>query len=49
MSDPVIEPIVDEGLGNSAYLVDVGGGRALAIDPSRHPGPYLQRAERRGL
>jgi glyoxylase-like metal-dependent hydrolase (beta-lactamase superfamily II)/rhodanese-related sulfurtransferase len=49
MSDALIEPIVDEGLGNSAYLVDIGAGRALAIDPSRHPGPYLQRAERRGL
>ena len=44
-----IEPFVDEGLGNSSYLVDLGDGRALALDPSRHPGPYLERAERRGL
>ncbi|KUI23492.1 hydrolase [Mycobacterium sp. GA-1285] len=28
-------PIVDEGLGNSAYLVDLGDGRALAVDVSR--------------
>lgn len=49
MSGAAIEPIVDEGLGNSAYLVDVGDGRALAVDPSRHPGHYLARAERRGL
>lgn len=28
-------PLVDEGLGNSAYLVDLGDGRAPAIDPSR--------------
>src|SRR6188472_2581411 len=41
--------IVDEGLGNSSYLVDLGDGRALALDPSRHPGGYLQRAEQRGL
>lgn len=26
--------VVDEGLGNSAYLVDVGDGRALLVDPS---------------
>ena len=35
--------IVDEGLGNTSYLVDLGDGRALAIDPERHPGPYLAR------
>ena len=28
-------PLVDEGLGSSAYLVDLGDGRAPAIDPSR--------------
>src|SRR5262245_50126312 len=28
-------PVLDEGLGNSAYLVDLGDGRALAVDPSR--------------
>jgi glyoxylase-like metal-dependent hydrolase (beta-lactamase superfamily II)/rhodanese-related sulfurtransferase len=28
-------PLVDEGLGNSAYLVDLGDGRALVVDPSR--------------
>jgi len=28
-------PLVDEGLGNSSYLVDLGDGRALAVDPSR--------------
>ncbi len=46
---PAIEPFVDEGLGNSSYLVDLGDGRALAVDPSRHPGAYLERAERGGL
>jgi len=34
-SDAVILPVVDEGLGNSTYLVDLGDGRAVAIDPSR--------------
>lgn len=32
---PTVVPVVDEGLGNSAYLVDLGDGRALAVDPSR--------------
>ncbi|HUP84622.1 MAG TPA: MBL fold metallo-hydrolase [Acidimicrobiales bacterium] len=40
---------VDEGLGNSSYLIDVGDGRAVVVDPSRHPGQYLAEAERRGL
>jgi glyoxylase-like metal-dependent hydrolase (beta-lactamase superfamily II)/rhodanese-related sulfurtransferase len=40
---------VDEGLGNSSYLIDIGDGRAVVIDPSRHPRPYLAEAERRGL
>jgi rhodanese-related sulfurtransferase/glyoxylase-like metal-dependent hydrolase (beta-lactamase superfamily II) len=30
-----IVPIVDEGLGNSAYLADLGDGRALAVDAPR--------------
>jgi hydroxyacylglutathione hydrolase len=47
MAPPDIVPFVDEGLGNSSYLVDLGDGRALAIDPSRDPAPYLAEAERR--
>ena len=35
MAAAVIVPVVDEGLGNSAYLADLGGGRALAIDVPR--------------
>ncbi|MGH7686251.1 MAG: MBL fold metallo-hydrolase [Candidatus Dormibacteria bacterium] len=46
---PEIVPFVDEGLGNSSYLVDLGGGRALVIDASRDPAPYAAEAERRGL
>jgi hydroxyacylglutathione hydrolase len=40
---------VDDGLGNSSYLVDLGDGSALVVDPSRHPGLYLAEADRRGL
>jgi len=49
MAPPSIVPLVDEGLGNSSYLVDLGDGRALAVDPSRDAAPYVAEAERRGL
>src|SRR6266496_3025484 len=39
----------DQGLGNASYLVDLGDGRGLVLDPSRDPGPYLDAAARRGL
>jgi hydroxyacylglutathione hydrolase len=32
--DDQLIPLVDEGLGNSAYLFDLGDGQALAVDPS---------------
>ena len=35
MSELDVIPLVDEGLGNSAYLLDLGDGRALAVDASR--------------
>jgi hydroxyacylglutathione hydrolase len=41
--------LTDEGLGNSSYLVDVGGGRAMVVDPQRDATPYLAAAERLGL
>jgi hydroxyacylglutathione hydrolase len=44
-----IVPLVDDGLGNSSYLVALGGGRALVIDPRRDPTPYLGLAERLNL
>ena len=49
MSDPTVIPVVDEGLGNSSYLVDLGDGRALAVDPSRDLRALRIAAERRGL
>jgi hydroxyacylglutathione hydrolase len=48
-ADPQPLALVDEGLGNSSYLLDVGGGRALVVDPGRDPAPYLAAAGRRGL
>ncbi len=42
-------PLVDEGLGNSAYLADLGDGRALAVDASRDLRALRQAASRQGL
>ena len=44
-----ITAFVDEGLGNSSYLVDVGDRRALVIDPARDTRPYRELAEARSL
>jgi hydroxyacylglutathione hydrolase len=49
MSRPDISTLVDEGLGNCSYVVDLGDGRALVVDPGRDPRPYVAEAERRGL
>jgi hydroxyacylglutathione hydrolase len=42
-------PLVDEGLGNSAYLVDLGDGRALVVDVGRDLRAVHAAASRRGL
>ena len=42
-----VVPVVDEGLGNSSYLVDLGEGRALVVDPTRDISPYLRLTEAR--
>lgn len=42
-------PLVDHGLGNSAYLVDLGDGRALAVDAGRDLRALRAAAEDRGL
>ncbi|CAL9369143.1 Hydroxyacylglutathione hydrolase [Streptomyces sp. enrichment culture] len=48
-ADDHLIPLVDEGLGNSAYLVDLGDGRALAVDAARDLRALSAAAERRGL
>lgn len=42
-------PVIDEGLGNSTYLLDVGDGRALVLDPERDLRQVRAEARRRGL
>jgi hydroxyacylglutathione hydrolase len=49
MAGPTVIALVDEGLGNSSYLVDLGDRRALVIDPPRDPTHHLSIAERRGI
>lgn len=41
--------MVDEGLGNSTYLVDLGDGRALVVDASRDLRGVRRQAQRRSL
>lgn len=42
-------PVVDAGLGNSTYLLDLGEGRALVLDPQRDLRNLRAEAAARGL
>jgi hydroxyacylglutathione hydrolase len=50
-SERAVEPLafVDEGLGNSTYLVPIGDRRALAVDPPRDVAALRRAADERGL
>jgi len=45
----LVTPLIDEGLGNSAYLVDLGDGRALVVDVSRDLRQLRDRLEQTNL
>lgn len=47
--DDQLTALVDEGLGNSSYLLDLGDGRALAVDPPRDLRTLRTAANKRGL
>lgn len=49
MTQPLMLQIEDKGLGNTAYLVDLGDGRALAVDASRDLRALEATAETQGL
>jgi len=49
VAGPLIVPVVDEGLGNSAYLAGLGDGRALAVDVPRDLRAVRAAADRHGL
>lgn len=42
-------PLLDKGLGNNSYLLDLGDGTALAVDPPRDLRAVRYVAGRRGL
>jgi glyoxylase-like metal-dependent hydrolase (beta-lactamase superfamily II)/rhodanese-related sulfurtransferase len=44
-----IVSFLDEGLGHSSYLVDLGDGSALVIDPPRFPDAHERAATEHGL
>jgi glyoxylase-like metal-dependent hydrolase (beta-lactamase superfamily II) len=44
-----VTPLVDDGLGNSAYLVDLRDGRGLVVDASRDLRPVRAAADRQAL
>ena len=48
MTSVEVVPFVREGLGNSSYLVRVGEGQAIVVDPDRSAARYLGAAEARG-
>ncbi|RDI55761.1 MBL fold metallo-hydrolase [Nocardia mexicana] len=49
MSTLTLVPVIDEGLGNSTYLLDLGDGRAMVLDPERDLRTVRAEAARRGL
>ncbi len=49
MTAPTVIPVVDEGLGNSAYLVDLGDRRALVVDAARDLRAVRAAAAQAGL
>ena len=46
---PDVIALPDPGLGNTSWLVPLGDGSALVVDPRRDPRPYLAAAAGRGL
>jgi hydroxyacylglutathione hydrolase len=49
VTGPHVVPLVDEGLGNTAYLVDLGEGAALIVDASRDLRQVRAAVEQRSL
>lgn len=44
-----IHSVPDEALGNSSYVLEIGAGQAIVIDPRRDIEPYLDLATQRSL
>ncbi len=44
-----VHAFADEALSNTSYVVDVGGGEAVVVDPRRDVDEYLRLAQQLGL
>jgi hydroxyacylglutathione hydrolase len=44
-----VHALPDEALGNTSYLVELGGGRAASVDPRRDTDNHIALADRLGL
>lgn len=44
-----VHSIPDDALGNTSYLLDLGGALGAVVDPRRDADVYLERADRLGL
>ena len=44
-----VEMFVNEGLGHSSYLIDLGNGSAAIVDPPRFATEHLAAARRRRI
>jgi hydroxyacylglutathione hydrolase len=49
MTELALHPVVDVGLGNSSYLLDLGDGSALAVDAARDLRGLDESADKAGL
>lgn len=49
MSKLDVIPVIDTGLGNSTYILDLGDGRALIVDPERDVREVRARSRQLGL
>src|SRR5438132_11640570 len=49
MSAGAVHVLPDEALGNTSYVVDLGGGLAASVDPRRDIDDHLELADRLGL
>src|SRR3989440_552456 len=48
-SKETVHALPDEALGNTSYLVDLGGGLAASVDPRRDIDGHIELADRLGL
>ncbi|WP_017597519.1 MBL fold metallo-hydrolase [Nocardiopsis lucentensis] len=48
-TEPTLIHVIDEGLGNTTYLLEIGEGRALVLDPERDLRRVRAEARKRNL